>query len=112
MPVHPRARGRSYRTLVRGFEHVGDLPRDGEGCVDRNRTLCDAIRERRSLNQFHPAHANLRSNLIRAEAGTGSDRQTAVIIWGCRCRQGILQVGLVLVCDSPAFPISNRDGMR
>ena len=44
MPMHPRARG---------FEHAGDLPRDGEGCVDGNRTLGDAIRERRPLNQFH-----------------------------------------------------------
>ncbi len=27
-------------------------------------------------------------------------------------RRCVMQVGLVLVCDSPAFPISNRDGMR
>ena len=39
--------------LVRGFEGLGDLLRDGQGLIDRDRSLCDPIRERRSLDQFH-----------------------------------------------------------
>jgi hypothetical protein len=40
--------------LVRRFERLGDLPRDRDGFVEGNRTLCDAIRERRPLNQSRP----------------------------------------------------------
>ncbi len=39
--------------LVRGFEGFGDLFGDGERLIDRNRTLRDAVGERRPLDQFH-----------------------------------------------------------
>ena len=39
--------------LVRGFEGFGDLLGDGERFINRNRTLGDAIRQRRPLDQFH-----------------------------------------------------------
>ena len=38
--------------LVRRFQRLGDLSRDGQGLVERNRTVRDAIRERRALDQF------------------------------------------------------------
>ena len=39
--------------LVCGFEGLGDLFGDGEGLVDWNWPLCDAVRERRALHQLH-----------------------------------------------------------
>ena len=38
--------------LVRRFERLGDLPRDRQRLVERNRALRDAIGERRPLDQF------------------------------------------------------------
>jgi hypothetical protein len=39
--------------LVRRFDRLGDLRRDRQRVVDRNRSLRDAIRQRRPLNQLH-----------------------------------------------------------
>ena len=39
--------------LVRRFEGFGDLLRDGQRLVHGNRTLRDAVGERRPLDQFH-----------------------------------------------------------
>ena len=38
--------------LVGGFERLGDLSRDRQRLVERNRTLRDAIGERRALDQL------------------------------------------------------------
>ena len=39
--------------LVRGFQRLGNLSRDRQGFIDRDRALCDAIRERHPLDQLH-----------------------------------------------------------
>ena len=39
--------------LVRDLERVGDLPRDVTHFIERNRTLCDPIRQRRALDELH-----------------------------------------------------------
>ena len=39
--------------LMRGFERLGDLPRDGQRFIDRNRALRDSVGERRPLDQLH-----------------------------------------------------------
>ena len=39
--------------LVRGFERLGDLLRDRQRLVERNRPLRDAVGERRPLDQLH-----------------------------------------------------------
>ena len=39
--------------LVRGFEGFGNLLRDRQRLVDRNRSLRDPVRERRPLDQLH-----------------------------------------------------------
>ena len=38
--------------LVRGFEGFSDLTRDGHRLVDRQRSTCDPVRERRPVDQF------------------------------------------------------------
>ena len=38
--------------LVRGFERLGDLPGDGQGLVERDRTFGDAVLERWAFDQF------------------------------------------------------------
>ena len=38
--------------LVRGLERVGDLPGDRQGFVDGQRPAGNAVRERRTLNEF------------------------------------------------------------
>ena len=43
--------------LVRGFERLGDLLRDRQRLVERNRPLRDAVGERRSLDQLHHERA-------------------------------------------------------
>ena len=44
--------------LVCGFERFGDLPRNGERLVERERTLGDALGERRPLDQLHDERAH------------------------------------------------------
>ena len=39
--------------LVRGFERLGDLLRDGQCFVDRDRASRDALREILALDEFH-----------------------------------------------------------
>ena len=39
--------------VVRGFERVGDLPRDAERLVERNRSLLDPLGQRRPFDQLH-----------------------------------------------------------
>ena len=39
--------------LVRGFERLGDLPRDRQRVGERHRALRDALREGLALDQFH-----------------------------------------------------------
>ena len=39
--------------LVRGFERLGDLPRDRERLVERERPARDAVGERLALDQLH-----------------------------------------------------------
>ena len=39
--------------LMRGFERLGDLFRDGQRFVQRNGTVSNAVSERRSFDQFH-----------------------------------------------------------
>ena len=39
--------------LVGCFEGFGDLLRDGQCLVERNRSLCDTVRKRRPRDQFH-----------------------------------------------------------
>ena len=48
--------------LVCGFERVGDLFRDGEGFVDRQRPARDAVGQRRPFDQLH--HERRRVRLI------------------------------------------------
>ena len=38
--------------LVSGFKRLGNLPRHGQGFVEGNRRLGDAVRERRTFHQF------------------------------------------------------------
>ena len=45
--------------LVRGFERLRDLPRDGEGLVQRNRPACDAVCQRRPLDELEDQRADL-----------------------------------------------------
>ena len=44
--------------LVRGFQRLGNLLRNGQCFVNRNRSLRDTVCERRSLDQFHDQPAN------------------------------------------------------
>ena len=39
--------------LVRGFERLGDLPRDGQGLIERDRAAGDALRQVLALDQLH-----------------------------------------------------------
>jgi hypothetical protein len=39
--------------LMRGFERLGDLARDGQGLVERNGSLRNTICERRPSDEFH-----------------------------------------------------------
>ena len=39
--------------LVRGFEGLGNLLRDGERLIHRDSALGNAVGQRRSLDQFH-----------------------------------------------------------
>ena len=39
--------------LVGGFERLGNLPRDGQGVVEGNRSAGDALRQILTLDQFH-----------------------------------------------------------
>jgi hypothetical protein len=39
--------------LMGGFKGLGDLSCDGQRFIDRDRPLCDAIGERRPLDQLH-----------------------------------------------------------
>jgi hypothetical protein len=44
---------------VRGFERLGNLPRDGQCVLERNRTTLDAIGERRSFDYLeHERRSN------------------------------------------------------
>ena len=38
--------------LVRRFQRLGDLPRDGQRLVEWNRPACDAVGERRPVDQL------------------------------------------------------------
>ena len=44
--------------LVGRFERLRDLARDRQRVVERNGTLCDAVRERRSFDQFQHESCN------------------------------------------------------
>ena len=55
--------------LVRRFERLGNLPRDGEGFVKGNRALRDAIRERRPLHQLHHERRNAAGLLEAVDRG-------------------------------------------
>ena len=55
---------------VRGFERLGNLPRDGQRVVERNRPARDALGERRSLD--HLEHERRRM-IGRLEAVDGRD---------------------------------------
>ena len=44
--------------LVRGFECLGDLPRDGECFVDRKRALRDPLGQRRAFDQLQDQRAD------------------------------------------------------
>jgi hypothetical protein len=44
--------------LVRRFERFGDLPRDGQRFVERNRTLRDPIGQRRAFHQLQHQRAH------------------------------------------------------
>ena len=59
--------------LVRGFERLGDLPRDRQRFVDRDRPLRDAIGERRPVDQLQHERAGdrplLRGRRSRAMCG-------------------------------------------
>jgi hypothetical protein len=39
--------------LVRGFERVGDLTRDGQCLIERNRAARDALRQVLAFDEFH-----------------------------------------------------------
>jgi hypothetical protein len=45
--------------FVRGFQRLGDLSRDRQCLVERNRTACDALRQILALDEFH--HEGVRS---------------------------------------------------
>jgi hypothetical protein len=40
------------RQFLRCLERIRDLPRNGQGLVQRNRILSDPVGQRRTLNQF------------------------------------------------------------
>ena len=44
--------------LVRSFQRLGDLLGDGQGFINRQRSLREAIGESRSLDQFHHQSAD------------------------------------------------------
>ena len=44
--------------VVRRFQRLGDLRRDGKGFFERNRALPDSIGQRRPLNQLHDQRPN------------------------------------------------------
>ena len=48
--------------LVRGFERFGDLSRDRQRFVERQRTLRDAVRERRALDELE--HQRVRARIF------------------------------------------------
>ena len=48
--------------LVRGFERIGDLPRDIDRFVERNGTLSDSVGQRRPFHQFH--HQVIRPDVV------------------------------------------------
>ena len=54
--------------LVRGFERFGDLPRDRQCLVERDRPARDALRERRSLDQLQHERASSRRPLPAVDA--------------------------------------------
>ena len=56
--------------LVRRVERLGDLPRDRQRLVERDRTSCDAVGERLTLDQFH--HERLHTSAV-FEAVDGGD---------------------------------------
>ena len=43
--------------FVRAFERIGDLPRDFQGFVERNRAVRDALGQRGTLDQLHDQRA-------------------------------------------------------
>ena len=51
--------------LVRGIERVGNLPRDRERFSERDRSVCQAVRQRRSLDQLEDERAD-RIRLLQA----------------------------------------------
>ena len=51
--------------LVRRFERLGDLLRDGQRLIDGNRPLRDAVGQRRSLDQLHDQSAVMPSLFSR-----------------------------------------------
>ena len=48
--------------LVRALERVGDLPRDRQRVVERDRSLCDPIRQRRTLDELEDERVRVRRN--------------------------------------------------
>jgi hypothetical protein len=55
--------------FVRRFERVGDLPRDGQRVGNRHRPLCDPLRERVALDQFHHERVRLAAVLEAVDVG-------------------------------------------
>ena len=49
--------------FVRGFECAGDLARDLQRLIQRNRALPDSLRQRRPLHQFH--HQVVGSHVVK-----------------------------------------------
>ena len=52
--------------LVRGFERLGDLPRDRQRLVERNRPARDALGERLAFDQFQDERDGTRRRALRA----------------------------------------------
>ena len=59
--------------LVRGFERLGDLPRDRQRLVERNRPPRDAVGERRSLDELHHERGGRRPSLQAMNARCSDD---------------------------------------
>ena len=62
--------------LVRGFERIGDLARDGERLLERNRALLDPLGERLALDQLHDqvvrADVEQRADIGMVQRGDGA----------------------------------------
>ena len=90
--------------LMRRFQRLRDLLRDGQCLVDRNRALCNAVGEGRPLDQFHD-EACIPSACSRPWTWRCSDDS---VTRGLALLAGIARVGRGLTQTHPAAPSERR----